>query len=243
MVMQLHESIEETIQKNITELNNAFHILEDLDNDFYNMCRFVTREIFMFSSSNRYSMAAINHHGTAFINTCHQKQNEIFFLEDLAHQCGHIIFFVLTLQTQQYLIPPKEARLIDIFSNSEEWGKFSEFQDDVRTVYDAFHGLFTYSTILHIYDKLVAKYWIEYNDNQQLEIKARMGFYMKKFEIDVNMMNRIDIFTPKGYSYWESFHENFITIKKKYQSYYNSFTYQNQPYMFDFEEFKKENKK
>lgn len=174
-------------------------------------------------------MAAISYHGTAFINIDSQIHDEVFFVEDLAHQCGHIIFYALTLNTKTFLKSHKDSLL-------REW---TGVLQDNRSVYGAFHGLFTYTTILYCLRQCLKAN--AFDSIQQVEAMARIGFFMQKFEMDLNQMNIPDLFTIYGGHIYDAAFTCFEQVKAEYAESYKDYTYTNQPYIFNYEAFQQAN--
>lgn len=210
-------------------LNRAFDLLKKHVPAFWDLLVLTTREVCVFESHTLRSMAAVSYQGTAFINTESQAHDEVFFIEDLAHQCGHIMFYLLTWNAGDFLAIPKNTPLKDIVSNKNE----------TRNVYGAFHGLFTYTTILHcLHECLLVN---AFTESQALEVHARIGFFMWKFSIDIDYFNRIELFTKKGWEFYKAFRACFETMHRKYKPVYRDFQYQTQPYIFSFTHFCSEN--
>ena len=118
--ISFHEPVEQTLARNENALFTATTFLQKQLTDFWSLIASVTREFVVFSSPNHNSFAGIMHHGTAYLNTENKIQTPIFFLDDIAHQCGHIIFNVLTLDTAKYLKVPKDHPLKNYATNPGE---------------------------------------------------------------------------------------------------------------------------
>ncbi|GAB3805722.1 hypothetical protein GCM10028819_39510 [Spirosoma humi] len=210
-------------------LRNAISILQDNVPEFWEIVELVTREISLFNSKTSRSMAAISYHGTAFINTEGQPNDEVFFIEDLAHQCGHIIFYALTLQTHNFLKPAKDTLL-------KKWTGLSY---DTRSIYGALHGLFTYTTILHCLTRCLKL--DAFNASQRVEALARVGFFMKKFELDLQHMHLPEIFTPQGQQVYDAAFSSFEYVRNEFGADYKGYRYHNQPYIFNYDLFRQAN--
>lgn len=225
-----HEEVEQILSKNIKSLENAVSFFQNYLKEFWKVIENVTREFVVFSSPNHNSFAGINHHGTAYFNTENRLVSPIFFIDDIAHQCGHVIFNVLTLQTSDFLRVPKDTLLRD----------FTNEIDENREVYGAFHGLYTYTTTVISLSKAIDEKEL-FAEELMTEIKARLGFYMQKFCTDLKTMRNTEILTDSGMKYYDSFYDAYESVKNNHNSKYSHFKYQSQPYIFDFEIFKKEN--
>src|SRR2546426_2901954 len=92
----------------------------------------VTRRIFLYNAELPTSFATMSAHGVAFLNV-KDDNDEVFFVDDLAHQCGHVLFNALTQEKERFLARPADTPMRD----------FCHDQEDPRTLYSALHGLFT----------------------------------------------------------------------------------------------------
>ncbi len=166
--ISFNEPTTQTLASNITALNEACRFIQDFIPAFWKLIEIVTREFVVFNSPNHNSFAGISHHGTAYFNTEDKNQTPVFFIDDISHQCGHIIFNALTLDYERYLRVKKDKAL----------SEFIDDKKDPREVYGAFHGLFTYTCILYSLEKLLDSTW---NEKYKGEAIGRLGFYMNKF--------------------------------------------------------------
>lgn len=222
------EPIEQSLSKNSDTIQAATHFFQTHLPDFWQVIETVAREFVVFSSPPKYhSFAGIMQHGTAYFNVENKIQTPVFFIDDIAHQCGHIIFNALTLQTELYLKVPKD----------EPMSGYTEVQGETRGAYGAFHGLFTYTTILHSLDKVLELQDV-FDDQLRHEALGRMGFYIEKFGYDLHLFHKAQILTDLGLDYWRQFAEGYQYIAKKYDAILSTLDYSNQPYTFQYDLFK-----
>ncbi len=223
------KSTAETNEKYTSSLQRALFILKNHVTDFWTLMVNSVREISLFQSRQMRSMASISYFGTAFINTEGQPHNEVFFIEDLAHQCGHILFYALTVRTTQFLKILPQTRL-SIYSANKH---------DTRDVYGAFHGLFTYTTILHCLASCLRSG--VFGTHQRQEALARIGFYMHKFALDLTTMNQTDFFTSEGSCLYDAMQASFRQVQTEFGDHYTNYRYNNQPYIFNYSSFQEIN--
>lgn len=217
----LEERIVDAYKKSERELNKALLFYREHLPDFFEILALLTKEIYIFNSKNTNSFAGITCHGAAFLNTEGKEQDYIFFIDDIAHQCGHIIFNTLTLDYVNYINIPKETQLKDISPDSTE----------KRKVYGAFHGLFTYSCIIYSLSKCID----EIKDPEKaVLLTGRIGFYLIKFSIDINFFSKnTQVFNEKGLALFQQFKEYFEDLCVCFHAKMKDFDYRNQPYTFD----------
>ncbi len=220
------ESVEKSLAKHQAKLEEAIHFFQNQVSDFWQLIASVNNQFVVFSSHNHNSFASISNHGTAYFNIENKQKSPIFFIDDIAHQCGHVIFNVLTLESTKFLKVSKDYPLKGFSTNSQE----------NRGAYGAFHGLFTYTTILYSLDK-VLKSGILFDKKQRHEALGRMGFYMHKFCLDLQLMNNPEILTRDGLAYHKQFLDGYNTILLEYGKELALLDYSNQPYTFQYDLF------
>ena len=228
--VSFHEPVEDTLYKNEDALSVATTFLQKQLPNFWSLIASVTREFVVFSSPDHNSFAGIMHHGTAYFNTENKIQTPVFFIDDIAHQCGHIIFNVITLDTPKYLKVPKDHPLRNYSTNPSE----------MRGAYGAFHGLFTYTCILHALDEVLQSQYFT-NENLRFEVLGRIGFYLHKFYLDLKLMDNPEILTDAGLDFHRQFSEGFQEILARYKKEIQGFDYSNQPYTFQYDRFRESN--
>lgn len=224
------ESPEQSLINNKANLLEACYFFRTYLSDFWQVIASVTREFVVFNSPSYNSFAGIMQHGTAYFNIENKIKSPIFFLDDIAHQCGHIIFNALTLQTDHYLTVPKDHSMKG----------YSERLGETRGAYGAFHGMFTYTTILNSLDR-VLDLGAVFDEESRHEALGRIGFYIDKFGYDLKLIYKSSILTSEGINYWKQFEQGFQFIKDKYGASLSKLDFSNQPYVFQYDFYKKIN--
>lgn len=202
-------------------LNKALELLEAHCSLYYSYLAQATRKVLVFNCEEMNSFAAMAAHGLAFLNA-KQEDNEVFFIEDLAHQGGHVIFNMLTYETEEYFSIPADTPLASIIGNEQE----------TRTIYDAFHGVFTEAMMLYCLDRCQAG--AAFSEDKLQEIRARMVFILRRFGSDLHHLSHPGLFTPKGE--WLLLHIMgvFKCTYLKYQALIPQYDFSNQPYNFSY---------
>lgn len=221
------EPVAQSLAHNKVALLAATGFFQTHLSEFWQAIESTVREFVVFSSPNYNSFAGIMQHGTAYFNVQNKRQTLVFFIDDIAHQCGHVIFNALTLETEKYLIVPKDHPMQG----------HTEMQGETRGAYGAFHGLFTYTTILHSLDKVLDSEAV-LDAELRHEAIGRMGFYFEKFGHDLQLIHKAAILTEAGLNYLQQFAEGFQYITQKYGTALSHLNYDNQPYIFQYDFFK-----
>lgn len=221
--------------KHIQHLNTAFEIIKKYYPDNYENILTVMKKIVIFKGERPNSFATLSAHGTAFLNAI-DNDDEVFFIEDLVHQCGHVIFTALTLEKQEYFKVDPDTPL-KIFTNLEQ---------ETRTIYVTFHGVFTEAVmnkcLNFCYENNV------FSGKQKHELLGRLTFILERFKLDIDNLNHSIIFTEKGLLLFNNLKSILEDIYQKRQNLIYMFDLSNQLYNFSYEKFliansKKENDK
>lgn len=208
----------------VSSLERAFLIMRRSTPALFTALRTVTRRVFLYNADLPNSFATLSAHGVAFLNA-KDDNDEVFFLDDLAHQCGHILFNALTHEKDRFLARPANTPLRD----------FCRDQDDPRSLYSAFHGLFTFSMILWILRTCVAR--DEFFERQRHETLGRIAFNLGKFEIDLNNLAAPGLFTDDGRALYDLFAGAYDNVFRAYHRVVQDFDLSDQPYVFDYARF------
>src|SRR5262249_40166746 len=104
-----------------------------------------------------------------------------------------------------------------------------------RTLYSAYHGLFTYimigSTLAALLDRAVFK------GRQAHEAMGRLGLILRKFAFDLALLDKPQFFTALGRRCWRHFEDVYTDLHRRYDPLVGGFDYRNQPYVFEYQRF------
>jgi len=226
-------------QKYIGYLTNAFQFIKTTTYQHFDLIEKSCRKCILFKTdtNNTNSFATINAHGMVFFNVYQEDYDEVFFVDDIAHQTGHIILTTLFFNRKEYFIIDENENI------KSKTGKIEEY----RSFYILFHALYTYYTSMMCLDKCIEN---DYFDKRQLhEASGRIGFYLRKLQLDLENFYKVIQFyqgiefclTKKGIDLFKSLMNKFGILESKWQSKTQEFNYNNQPYNFTYKEFVKLN--
>jgi HEXXH motif-containing protein len=184
----------------------------------------VTRKINIFTGQGMNSFAALRAHGLAFLNAS-QGADEVFFLEDVAHQCGHIVFNAMTFEADELFVVPPDSPL------SEYTGRAGER----RTLYEALHGVFTEALMFHCLAECDRRDL--FTGRQQHELIGRLGFVIRRFGGDLSSLSRGKHFTDHGEWLFGNILKVFRVAYERYIDRIEALDFSNQPYNFSYELF------
>jgi hypothetical protein len=177
--------VEHITRKQYRTLDAALEIIARLHPHYYDSIIAATKKIVIFQSDTLNSFADISAHGIAFLNAA-DYDSEVFFIEDVAHQCGHLVFGALTFDREEFLavLPDTPLRL------------FTEQDNDDRSVYDAFHGVFTEAFMFQCMNECYVRHI--FDGQREHELVGRLAFILRRFGSDLSILSRYPLFTAKG---------------------------------------------
>lgn len=197
----------------------ALSLIADLDAELYQWITELTQVIQLYWAELPNSFATLSAHGMVFLNV-NEESDVVFFIDDLSHQCGHVIFNAVTLDKRAFLARDPETPLRQI----------TEQADETRNLYSAFHGLFTYTLILRSLDRLLRSRLL--NAEQTHHVLGRIAFYIRKFATDLSNLNDRALFTEQGLRFYYLFLQAYDYNYKHYYQRIKHVDLGNQPYVF-----------
>jgi hypothetical protein len=211
-------------------LANAVTIIARVWPNLYQAMLQTVRRLVLFRAEGMNSFATTAAHGTAFINV-DLGDNEVFFVEDLAHQCGHIIFSAASFDAAgDFAVSP--ATPIALFNRQP---------DDQRSVYVVLHAVFTEALMALCLDACLTE--LVFDTRRQHELRGRLAFILRRFAGDLHNISRSGILSSQGedlvhslYLVWAE-----ITMRRKEMTECCDFT--QQEYNFCYRTFAEKNPK
>lgn len=204
-------------------LQSALRIISQQDTTLYHWICFCTRYIHLYHADLPNSFGSLSVHGAAFLNVP-EDACVIFYLDDLVHQCGHVIFNAATLQKGAFLVCSPDTPIKSLATDL----------NDPRSVYSAFHGLFTYSLILRCLSRCLP-YMSSTND--RVHELARIAFYLRKFQQDLKTLHIDGIYAPLGKKLYEIFSAYYELYRDEFEDQTITYDLSNQPYVFSWQRF------
>ncbi len=214
--------------KNNDLLLRALEIIKFTSINYYGALKSATKSITLFQSNDVNSFASNNFYGSAFLNTNHGNTLS-FYIEDIAHQGGHIVFSSLVTDPNK-LFNIKASHLIGKLINKED-------HRDLKTV---FHGFFTYSAILECLTNAIESKSLKITD--QKEAYGRISFSLHRFKADlINAIQILDNLSKLGIDWLQKFRIFYEEMCKLHSDEIMNISMKDQPYNFSLEIFLKHN--
>jgi HEXXH motif-containing protein len=206
----------------------AFTLLHEHCPELWEEIAATTRRIGLYRGRLPNSFATLSAHGAVFFNTT-DAIDEVFFLDDIAHQCGHVLFNALTLNKEHFLTIDPMTPLRSLNGAPQER----------RSLYSAFHGLFTYTSISLVLSTFLVRQ--VFDGRQAHEVLGRLGFTMGKFRSDLALLDQPVLFTRLGHRCYRRFAAAHRELHARYATLLGLLDYANQPYVFSYPRFAEAN--
>ena len=214
-------------KSHIKNFEQALKIINDLNKAYYDAITSTVRGIYFYHGKPN-SFATLSAHGIAFFNI--EPENEVvFFVDDIVHQCGHIIFNTISFEKEKWFTVPPLSIVKDINPNSQ----------DTEDLYSRYHGLFTLTEIVNMLDLCLEQK--VFDGDQEYECTGRLVFNLTKFENSLENINIPSAYTEVGKEWYAYFKSTFERVKEKRKDLLSKFKVNNQPYVFKFSKFKEAN--
>ena len=215
-------------QKFIDYINNGLEIINKSNPNHYNILKKTLKRILLFKGEQPNSFAVMTAHNMIFLNV-NDWDSEMFFVDHISHEGGHITFFTLTYESKNEMFNCNfNTNFNEITGNSLEHG----------TIYLRFHALFSYMQITQ------SLYWSILNiaaERELIEAKGRFIFHMKNFNRALSTFRNSTYYKPIGLYWYNIFIEHYNKLEKTYLNIKNEYLIDEQPYDFNWEIFKKQN--
>jgi hypothetical protein len=215
--------LEPEVERYLGPLARALAIIKSLEPEYYRDLTSTVRQLVLFRSEALNSCASLAVHGAAFLNV-HDGDDEVFFVEDLVHQCGHVIFNAVSVRRKDFLAVDPETP-IHVFSGRT---------DDPRSVYTLLHGSYTEYFMTECLRACEERQ--VFSGRRAHELRGRLASICQKGMIDLKNRSHEGLFTPLGQSLHELFARYLEEVHHE-QPELLRYDLSNQPYNFSYERF------
>lgn len=228
--------ITEITKKHFTNLQKALDKIRTHAPKRYELIKKTTSRMVIFNdvSMRRNSFAIHSVHGCGFFNAYEEDYNEVFFIEDVAHQCGHVIFNAYLATKPEIFRADKELKIVLENSNYRP-----------RSLYVVVHAMYTYESIFTCFDGCLSGN--NFSGNKLHELFGRLAYTILKFNLDYTLLTSTDeeannlYLTEEGIQLINGLKETYDHIMEKWGKCVSAFNLNNQPYIFSYINFLKLN--
>jgi hypothetical protein len=189
--------------------------------------------VFNIDTYQRNSFATLSAQGISFYNAYQEDYDEVFFVDDIAHQTGHVIFNVIIYESNIFFKKDKTTTL-EIINMPD--GNIVEKRD----LHVIFHALYTYYTSFLCLDACLEKNVFE--GKQKHEALGRIAFYISKCYRDLLLIDNPissetksnECFTANGLLIYKELKQKWKEMYVKWFEKTKHFDMSNQPYNFTY---------
>ncbi len=238
----LDVEIENITKKQIKNLTKAYQLIkENIPHQFKLIEKYAPKcVIFNVDTYQRNSFATLSAQGIGFYNAYQDDYDEVFFVDDIAHQTGHVLFNVMIYEAEQFFKISRNT-ILEVITMPD--GSFIENRD----LHVIFHALYTYYTsFICLNACLENNVW---KGKQKHEAQGRIAFYINKCYTDLLLVDNPinseeksrEYFTEEGLLIYRELKAKWIEMYKKWFEITKQFDMNNQPYNFTYSKFLKLN--
>ncbi|MEK7285727.1 MAG: hypothetical protein AAB035_00285 [Nitrospirota bacterium] len=177
--------IENITRLHFSHISCALDLIKGFLPDYYKSILAVTRRIMVYSGKRPFSFATVSAHGIVFLNAS-KEDNQLFFLEDIIHQCGHIIFSAMTIDPQKIIKIQSHTPLNHLNGDKR----------DGRDIYTTLHGVFTEAWMNLCLDRGCDSK--QFPLFQRHELFGRFALIFTRFGCDLKSLMVSGLFTEQG---------------------------------------------
>ena len=231
----LDVEIEKITQKHLKNITKAYNFIKEYVPTQYKLIEKYAPKcvIFNVDTYQRNSFATLSAQGIGFYNAYQEDYDEVFFVDDIAHQTGHVIFNVMIYEAERFFKISKST-ILEVISMPD--GSFIENRD----LHVIFHALYTYYTSFLCLDAcLENNVW---KGKQKHEAIGRIAFYINKCYSDLLLIDNpisseekaVEYFTNDGLLIYRELKIKWKDMHKKWFGLTKHFDMSNQPYNFTY---------
>jgi hypothetical protein len=221
--------VEDTVKRHLPALIKAFAILKQYCPLFYDEILATNRSITLFHNPAVYCFVTMCIHGAIFLTTL-PENDEVFFLEELMHQCSHNTFNTLLFSKTDYFNIDVEREML---------GEHLNKANETRTIYSALHGLYT---VVKRYEGFNVLYHEDlFSGRQKHEFLGRIGDIRKRLNTGLDGLDFDKVYTPKGREVYELLKGVGDNMAGRLRAIDGVFDFSNQPGEFSYAKFSERN--
>ena len=224
-VLPTFDTVPQPISQFLPALQEATDLIKEYYPWYYQNLLATTARLMVYQHPTQLSFADWESHGTGYLNS-YFGEHMLFFLEDILHQCAHVIFYAVTVDRESFFtVPYNDALYLHTDHDVNEY----------RLLYGSYHGLFTQSCINCFYDIALEKGL--FKGHELHEVHGRLSDNMKRFDTALQWLGRESIYTERGLALYNTFKDIHRALDQKYHDLVHRFDTNNQPYLFSYRKF------
>lgn len=210
---------------NHKELFQAIDIIKEHLPEFYEQLAFANRKIYLHDNPKIINFVSVETLGMLYFYVI-GNNNLVYFIEELIHQGAHnYLYYMLHDKGKYFKIDVENSVMRD----------FTQKPWDYRTIYGAFHGLYTVTKRVQCFDKLLAQN--VFQDEQKHELLGRLTDQISRFRTGLELLDQDVVFTEKGKRFYNELDSSCEAILRKYSTLKDTFDLSNRDLDFRYTDF------
>jgi hypothetical protein len=218
-------NVDDAVKRHLPGLMRALGIIKQYCPRFYNEILTTNRSVTLFHHPAVNCFVTLAIHGAIFLTTI-DDNDEVFFVEELMHQCSHNAFNAVLFDKASYFKIDVEHEIL---------GEHLNKKNETRSLYSAIHGLYTVVKRYEGFDVLYAE--DIFKGRQKHEFLGRIGDLKKRLHTGLDDLNFDKVYTPKGFEMFQLMRQTGDDTVKHLQALDGVFNFSNQPEEFSYAKF------
>lgn len=206
--------------------------------EFHRAMIATTRRIVVFDDPSMNSLAAPRAHGSVFLNLAHGR-GPIHHLEDLLHQCGHVAFSAMTMDTGRVLAVDPDTELLPGDGGAGTGLGGTGEGGEPRTAYVVLHALVTERWMAS--GLLACLRTEELTPLERHEARGRLAYVLRRYALDLVDLVDADVVTPDGLALLRQLLADLRSLHAAAEPQTRGLSLAGQPYNFDLDVFLERN--
>ncbi|UPT71844.1 MAG: hypothetical protein M0D53_05950 [Flavobacterium sp. JAD_PAG50586_2] len=212
-------------KENYKELQHSIHIIKEHLPEFYKELLFANRKIYLHDNPKILNFATVETLGMLYFYVI-GNSNLIYYIEELIHQGSHNFLYYVVHNRKDYFKIDVDNIIMRALTK-QDW--------DYRSVYGAFHGLYTVTKRVECFDILLSKN--VFSGKEKHELLGRLTDQFSRFRTGLELLNLDEIYTEKGKLFYNELDQKCQSILSKYKMLPSIFNLSNRDLDFRYEDF------
>jgi hypothetical protein len=217
--------VADTVTRHLPNLEQALALLKRYCRPLYDEILTTNRSITLFHNPAVFCFVSLSIHGAIFLTTI-PENDEVFFLEELIHQCSHNTFNAALFDKTDYFKIDVEREML---------GEHLNKKNETRTIYSALHGLYTVVKRYECFDVLYRE--DVFGGRQKHEFLGRIGDIKKRLNTGLGGLDFPKVYTPRGAEMYRLMQRTGDDVQARLSAIDGVFDFSNQPYEFSYAKF------
>nr|BFF39740.1 hypothetical protein BACY1_15450 [Tenacibaculum mesophilum] len=214
---------------NYKELFEAIDIIKQFLPQFYNELCFANRKVYLHDNPKILNFTTVETLGMLYFYVI-GTNNLVYFIEELIHQGSHNYLYYIVHNRKDFFKVDVDSIVMRDFTK-QAW--------DYRTIYGAFHGVYTVSQRVKYFDQLLQKK--VFSGRKKHELLGRFTDQFSRFRTGLELLDLKEVFTEKGIEFYKHLDNKCASTLKRYEFLQREFDLSNRDVDFRYDDFCKLN--